>query len=385
MSTTASMTEAQRLFDPDSENEDPRYLREQLITYIGNKRSLLDSIETAIQRVCVRTGKERLHLLDGFAGSGVVGRLMKRYAHTLVSNDIENYARVIGECFLANASGVPMTDVARLVDDFNAVAESAPLADGFIRRLYSPRDESAIEPDERAFYTPDNANRLDTLRTLIGSAPESLRVYLLGPLLSAASVHANTAGVFKGFYKERGSGVGKFGGTGADALSRIFAPIKLRSPVLSRFECESQILQVDSNELPGRVGDFDLVYFDPPYNQHPYGSNYFILNLLTDYLEPVEISPVSGIPKHWQRSDYNVRARAPERLFTLLDQIDSRFVLLSYNSEGFVSPSDLRGVLNGLGTVDEVRLNYNTYRGSRNLRHRPLHVTEHLYLLEKSA
>ena len=32
--------------------------------------------------------------------------------------------------------------------------------------------------------------------------------------------------------------------------------------------------------------DLDLAYFDPPYNQHPYGSNYFMLNLLVHYRRP---------------------------------------------------------------------------------------------------
>ena len=110
-----------------------------------------------------------------------------------------------------------------------------------------------------------------------------------------------------------------------------------------------------------------------------------MLNLLVRNEEPSEISAVSGIPANWQRSDYNVRSKAPLRLFELLEEIDSQFVLLSYNSEGFVAPEELREVLHGLGRVDEVQLNYNTYRGSRNLRDRPIHVTEHLYLLEKGA
>ena len=35
-------------------------------------------------------------------------------------------------------------------------------------------------------------------------------------------------------------------------------------------------------------GVFDLAYFDPPYNQHPYGSNYFMLNTIAkwDFIAP---------------------------------------------------------------------------------------------------
>ncbi len=365
--------------------ENPAYLREQLITYIGNKRTLLGSIEVAIQNVQERTGKDKLRMLDGFAGSGVVSRLMKRHADMLVCNDLEDYARIIGECYLANRSEVPMAEIAALVEKMNAEVEASPVTDGFIRRLYSPRNEEAIVEDDRVFYTNANAQRLDTYRTMINDVPEALRSFLMGPLLSAASVHANTAGVFKGFYKDRETGCGKFGGSGADALTRILAPIRLRTPVFSNYESEYEVLQVDAKDLPTKVEGCDLAYFDPPYNQHPYGSNYFMLNLLATYEEPQEVSRVSGIPTNWRRSDYNVRSAARQQLFTLLEEIDSRFVLLSYNSEGFIPPSDMREVLDGLGRVDEVKLNYNTYRGSRNLRDRPIHVTEHLYLVDKSA
>ena len=55
---------------------------------------------------------------------------------------------------------------------------------------------------------------------------------------------------------------------------------------LSRFECDYVVHQMDANHLVGDVGGFDVAYFDPPYNQHPYGSNYFMLNLLVNYEEP---------------------------------------------------------------------------------------------------
>ena len=44
-------------------------------------------------------------------------------------------------------------------------------------------------------------------------------------------------------------------------------------------------------ELAADLPPLDLVYLDPPYNQHPYGSNYFMLNLLVDYRAPLKPSP----------------------------------------------------------------------------------------------
>jgi len=363
--------------------EDPEYLRRQLVTYIGNKRALLGLIRSAVETVQRRTGCDKLRILDAFSGSGVVSRMLKQYASELVVNDIEDYARVISECYLTNRGEAPMGSVAATIAALNRAVDARPTSPGFIRRLYAPRDPAAIVEADRVFYTPENADRLDAYRQVIQDEPPRLRSLLMGPLLSAASIHANTAGVFKGFYKDRGTGVGKFGGSGADALDRITARIALEPPILSRFECDFDVHQMDANLLVSEVGGFDVAYFDPPYNQHPYGSNYFMLNLLVNYEEPEEISRVSGIPTSWQRSDYNVRSKALPRLRELVSTVDARFVILSFNDEGFVSPAEIREVLNEIGSVTEQQQPHATFRGCRNLRNRSAQVTEHVYLIEK--
>ena len=261
--------------------------------------------------------------------------------------------------------------------------DAEPLPRGFIEELYSPRDESRITRADRVFYTGRNARRLDNYRRLIDTAPLDMRDMLLGPLLSRASVHANTAGVFKGFYKDRETGAGRFGGSGGDALVRIMGEIRLDVPVLSRFECECVVLQEDANAAAKRLKGLDLVYVDPPYNQHPYGSNYFMLDLLVRYERPERISKVSGIPADWQRSGYNVRARSLPLLRELLETVDAPFLLVSFNNEGFISMEEMRGMLNGMGRVEVLETKYNAFRGSRNFDNRPIHVTEHLFLVER--
>lgn len=359
------------------------YLTRQLITYLGNKRALLSPLRDAVDTVRRRLGQPKLRILDAFSGSGVVSRALKAHASELVANDIEGYARAISECYLSNRSTADLAAARDAAARLNAVVDSAPLGPGFIERLYAPRDEADITLADRVFYTRANARRLDNYRRLLDPYPPEVVTLLLGPLLAEASVHANTAGVFKGFYKDRHTGIGKFGGSGADALGRIRGEIRLTAPVLSRFECAYRVCQLDANELVRREGGFDLAYFDPPYNQHPYGSNYFMLNLLVDYREPAEISRVSGIPTGWRRSDYNVRSRSLARLAELVETVDARFVLLSFNDDGFVRPEQLRAILERVGRVEVVDRVYNTFRGSRNLRNRSLHVTEHLFLTEK--
>jgi adenine-specific DNA-methyltransferase len=364
--------------------EDPDYLTRQLVTYIGNKRALLGLIRSAVEDVQRRTGREKLRILDAFSGSGVVSRMFKQYATELVVNDTEDYARLISECYLANRSAAPLDAVADTAAALNRAVDEQRFTAGFIRRLYAPQDPDQIHPGERVFYTPENARRLDAYRQLLQQEPDEIRSLLLGPLLSAASIHANTAGVFKGFYKDRATGLGKFGGSGADALSRITARIELEAPILSRFECNHAVHQLDANQLVSEVDGFDVAYFDPPYNQHPYGSNYFMLNLLANYEEPQEISQVSGIPTSWRRSGYNVKSKALSLLHHLISTVDARFVILSFNDEGFVSPAEIRDVLHEVGHVTEQQQPYATFRGCRNLKDRGAQVTEHVYLIEKA-
>ena len=363
--------------------DDPDYLSRQIITYIGNKRAFLGQIGQVIGDVKRRLGKERLRIFDVFSGSGIVSRFLKAHSSMLFSNDFEDYAAVIGRCYLRNRSEVDLKELADIVDELNCKVEESGLPQGFIEELYAPADEDRITKLDRVFYTRDNARRLDNYRRHISAAPNDVQELLLAPLLSKASVHSNTAGVFKGFYKDRRTGVGQFGGTGSDALTRIKGKIVLEVPVLSRFECEYQVMQDDANAAARRVGNLDLAYVDPPYNQHPYGSNYFMLNLLVHYRRPQRISRVSGIPSGWRRSYYNVKAQSLRMMTDLLHSVDSKFILVSFNNEGFITPLAMLDLLREIGSVEVLETPYNTFRGSRNLRNRPLHVTEQLFLVER--
>jgi adenine-specific DNA-methyltransferase len=360
---------------------DSRYLQEQLITYLGNKRALLPFIGHAVEKVSRSLGGEKLSFLDMFSGTGIVSRFMKRYASLVIANDLESYSRVTNDCYLSNVSDV---DMSKLEEAMCYVKEriARERRSGFILELYAPGNETTIERGERAFYTRRNAAYLDAARVAIGELPEKIQKYLLAPLIAEASVHVNTSGVFKGFYKNA-DGVGQFGGHARNALQRILGDIELMLPVFSRYECDYAVHQADANALAPKLAQVDLAYFDPPYNQHPYGSNYFLLNLLVDYKRPERISRVSGIPTNWNRSQYNRRRAAADTLFGLIGVTNAKYCLISYNSEGFIGQDEFLCRLNEMGEVEVCETPYNTFRGSRNLHERPLFVTEFLYLLKK--
>lgn len=364
--------------------ENPRYLSEQIITYIGNKRTLLPFIGKALSQVQKKLNTTKLKTFDVFSGSGIVSRYLKQYSSLLITNDLEEYARIINCCYLSNSYN---RDENLLKDFFNEISHllvEEKLSPGLISNHYAPKNDETINKGERVFYTQRNAQYLDTARTLISKMPIQYQPFFLAPLFSEASIHANTSGVFKGFYKNKETGIGKFGGHKGDALSRITGDIILPYPVFSNFDCEVTICSGDSSKIAQTLPEVDLAYLDPPYNQHPYGSNYFMLNLLASYNLPEHISPVSGIPVNWNRSQYNKKNHAFAELDSLVENLKAKFLVVSFNSEGFISRIEMEKLLTRHGKLDVIEIPYNTFRGSRNLGNRNIHVTEYLYIVEKN-
>ncbi len=380
--TTKATALAQRT-SPDATRagECPDYLAHQIITYIGSKRALLPFIEHGLRTAKRLLGVDRLGFLDLFSGTGVVSRMAKRHARRIIANDLETYSRITNSCYLSNRSEIDHDALQACLSRLEAHIHDNPTP-GFITARYAPTDEHKIRPTDRVFYTRENAIYIDSARQAIARVPSRYQALLLGPLLAQASAHTNTAGVFKGFYKNR-DGIGQFGGEHRNALKRIRGKIRLQLPVLSRFDCAYEIHQRDANALVRELEAVDVAYFDPPYNQHPYGSNYFMLNLICDYEPPQHYSRVSGIPVQWNRSRYNQPGNAADALFSAVDDCRCRFALISYNSEGFIPHEQFLSELRRCGRLTVMDTRYNTFRGCRNLRQRNTHVTEFLYLVDK--
>ena len=114
-----------------------------------------------------------------------------------------------------------------------------------------------------------------------------------------------------------------------------------------------------------------------------------MLNLILENKYPENISNISGIPDNWNRSAYNKKQFAYSALAELVNNIKAKYILISFNSEGFISLDEMKYMLNKFGKVQVLETSYNTFRGCRNLTNlaetgnRNIHVTEYLYLLEK--
>ena len=367
------------------------YRTSQLITYLGNKRKLLSFIEQTVIKSKNILGKEKLTCFDGFSGSGAVARMLKAHSNTLVVNDLEKYSYIFNKCFLINRSAINMRDLAQRIEYLNDNKLTSKLEKGFIEELYAPKNDDDIQKGERVFYTNRNAKIIDNLRRQM----KSYEWHCLAPLLYKASVHNNTSGVFKGFYSEKKDDnsprLGKFGGKAENCLSRIKGEIVLDMPIFSDYECQVDYFQEDVNQVVKNLYEMDFAYYDPPYNQHPYGSNYFMLNFIADYKKPdiEQLSKVSGIPKGWNKSSYNNRQNISNVLDGLIDNTPAKIIVLSYSSGGFLSQEEIITILEKYGKVSIEEQNYITYRAGKNLRDkegnltRDLKVKEFLFFLQK--
>ena len=357
------------------------YLSKQTITYLGNKRNLFGLIRQGIHEAQKQLSRKKLVVFDGFSGSGTVSRLLKSYSKSLYVNDLELYSKIISKCYLSNFSHVDIKYIKELTTYLNENKLRDDMGTGFIEELYAPKNNNDIKSGERVFYTIENARILDNIRRMVEN--ESNNYFFIAPLLSEASIHANTAGVFKGFYKNSNTGMGQFGGNNEDCIDRIKGEIHLQIPVFSRYECDVSVYQEDTNILVNKLPELDLAYFDPPYNQHPYGSNYFMLNLIAKYKKPRDISKISGIPKEWNKSSYNIKSKAENSFDNLIKNTEAKFILVSYNNEGFISPGKMKNILGKYGKVQVLEKDYNAFKGSRNLKSRSIIVKEFLFILKK--
>jgi adenine-specific DNA-methyltransferase len=356
------------------------YLNQNLITYIGNKRKLVKYIEDEIIHIKENLQKEQITSFDGFAGSGSVSRMLKFHSSILFVNDMEPYSHCINQCYLSNPNPEKQQKINQYIHELNHINFTH---EDIICKEYSPNQTYDIKKHERAFYTRENALIIDSIRNKINDYPKEYFPFLIAPLLVKSSIHTNTSGVFKGFHKK--DGIGHFGGKDEiNTTSRITKQIILDQPIFSTHDHKCKVFHHNSdiNELIDDLPLVDIAYLDPPYNQHPYGSNYFMLNTILTHKIEGNLSKVSGIPNQWTRSNYNYQSSALKSLKHLLQTINARYIILSYNNEGIISKDQLMQLFNELDLYFTLReIEYQTYRGSRNLKDRNNKVTEYLWIL----
>ena len=358
-----------------------KYLKENLIAYIGNKRRLLPFIENVFLEILDKD-KNVKTALDLFAGSGSISRLLKTLDLEVYSNDWEYYSYILNYAHIhiniedtknmfLHTGGLQNT--IETINNINLIKNK----DRYISKYYSPNND--YNPDlknERLFYTQYNGTKIDIIRHNIEELYKNNAInqkeyfYLIASLIYEAATHTNTSGVFKAFH----SG---FGGRNKDALSRILTPISLKELPLYNGK-NGFVSMLDANEFAIKNKDkkFDLVYLDPPYNQHQYGSNYHLLNTIALWDKPKlnkniyingKKTDKGGIRKDWikTKSDYCYKKTAKNSLINLLENINANHIVMSYSTDGIIEFDDLISILENKGDLKIATSEYVKYRGAK--------------------
>ena len=366
---------ADRQFEYEKEDHSAAFTNDfvfnQLIPYIGNKRKLLGLIQEAIIKTDVKNGT----FLDCFAGSGVVSRMAKKMGYRVLCNDWEPYALEINRCYIEGTTP-PLFQPFGGYEQAIAMLNALEPVEGWVARHLCPSDDTNYDIlRDRMFYTRANGMMLDAIRAKINEWEDghlidsSEKASLLAPLLYQTCYTSNTSGVFKGFHNG-------WGGQTKTALYRILPKLQLKPAVFFDNQQANRVFKMESLEVAAYLKHHaipvDIAYLDPPYNQHPYGSNYHVLNTIALWDSPPLTEKIQGrnkaaIREDWRtqrRSAYNYKGDAEIAYARLIRALDAKYILTSYSTDGMIPLPALVRLCVERGHTEVVSRKYKRYRVS---------------------
>merc|ERR1711991_160950 len=106
----------------------------------------------------------------------------------------------------------------------------------------------------------------------------------------------------------------------------------------------------------------DLMYYDPPYNKHPYNIYYFLLDIINNWNTDLEVPDTyRGQPKNWEKSAYCSFKNAKESFDDLIKNTKSSFILISYNNKGIIPIPEMESILKKYGKLLKFPVEHNVY------------------------
>lgn len=270
--------------------------------YLGNKYKLLPFITSVIQRHC----GEFSSFADLFAGTGAVASAyMDKH---LITNDI------LFSNYITNTAWFSS-------ENFNIEKLSDWIAK-YNNEIDSQEENYMTENFSETYFSREVCSKIGFVREDIerkrNSGVLNFREYavLLTSLLYGIDRIANTCGHYDAFRRD------------TDLSGQIF---EMRLPnVKKNLNPANRCYNVDTNYLACSV-HCDIVYLDPPYNSRQYCDAYHLVENVARWEKP----KVFGIAKKMDRQNLKSRyctREAPEAFADLIDNLDARFILVSYNN-----------------------------------------------------
>lgn len=304
-----------------------------MIKYLGSKRVLVPALVDLVSALSdVRT------VLDVFSGTSRVGHALKRAGYLVRANDHNAYAHVLARCYVQADRRELEAPATRLLEELAAT----PPEEGYFTEVFCRQSR---------FFQPKNGAKIDAIRTKIArlDLPPDLEAVALVSLMEAADRVDSTTGVQMAYLKQW--------------APRAHNDLSLRLPDF--LPGPGHAHETDALEFV-RTHEADLVYLDPPYNQHNYLRNYHIWETLVRWDAP-EVYGIAckRVDCRERRSDFNSKRRIREAMKCLLENVRARYVLVSFNNEGYISKEEMVALLEPHGEVQVREIGHARYVGAR--------------------
>lgn len=293
-----------------------------MIKYLGSKRTLVPTLGDIAAAVGARTA------VDLFTGTTRVAQELKRRGLFVTAVDIATYSEVLADCYVATDGR--LVDTAALdaeLDRLNAIAGRP----GYVTATFCERAR---------YFHPRNGARIDAIRDELEQRRDSpLFPILLTSLMLAADRVDSTTGVQMAFLKEW--------------APRAHQDLVLRRPEL--LPGAGRAMRGDAVQVAHDLEPVDLMYLDPPYNQHRYFTNYHVWETLVRWDAPEHYGIACkrlDSRDETTKSVFNVKRQMPAAFADLVRRARAEVVVVSCNDEGWLRPEAVADCLRSAGHED---------------------------------
>ena len=316
------------------------------IKYAGSKLKLLPHILSLAEQVSARS------VFDPFSGTTRVSQAFAQSGYSVISSDSSTWSETFAICYLLGGNPDKYNC---LIEHLNAVA---PVNGWFTEHYGGCPDTTTKRP-----WQIRNTRKLDGIRSEIdrlelGCIDKSVA---LTSLIQALDRVDNTMGHFTSYLK--------------DWSDRSYNDLHLRVPgIINQDSSVShRVLNGDVFNVAKEVSA-DLAYLDPPYGSNNekmppsrvrYTSYYHLWTTVILNDQPEVFGAANrrvdsrdkvsaSVFEDFRRNDEG-RFTAVAAIEELLEQIRTKWIILSYSSGGRATAEDLRSAVANVGTVIDVR------------------------------
>ena len=308
-----------------------------MIKYLGSKRTLVGVLGA------IALASEAKTAVDLFTGTTRVAQEFKRNGLAVIASDSATYSDILAKCYLeADASKVDLTQLSQKINHLN----SLPGVSGYVTKNFC---------EQARFFQPKNGMRIDAIRQELEANYKSDPDFpiLLTALMLAADHVDSTTGQHMAYLKNWSHR------SGNDL--ELLVPDLIPGTGKSVLGLAEEVV----TELP----EVDLLYMDPPYNQHRYFTNYHIWETLVRWDNPepygIAMKRIDSRSPH-THSVFNKRKKMPPAFKDVITKANAKTVVVSYNNESWVEPIDIaEALLEKHESVALLEFDYKRYIGSQ--------------------